>query len=141
MIHATANIWGECMFGSGTSIGAFCDIGGCTIGNNCKIQTGASIPPGWHIGNNVFIGPGARFANDKHPDLSKDFEPQKGYVEDGVIIGMGALIGPGITLGKGCVVGMGAVVLSDIPPGETWVGNPARPIIKGSFVEACIDDL
>jgi acetyltransferase-like isoleucine patch superfamily enzyme len=23
-------------------------------------------------------------------------------------------------------VGMGAVVLGDVPPGETWAGNPAR---------------
>lgn len=131
MIHGLSNFykdgkdWLEIQNGT-TSIGAFCDIGSF-LGNYCKIQTGVSIPPGWTIGNHVFIGPGARFANDKHP-MRDNFVPQGGIVEDDVVIGMGALIGPGVKLGKGCVVGMGAVVLKDVPKGETVVGNPAHEI-------------
>lgn len=106
---------------------------GVRIGNDCKIQTGVSIPPGWKIGNRVFVGPGARFANDKKPSLGASFEPLEGVVEDDVVIGMGALIGPGITLGKGCVVGMGAVVIKDVLPGQTVVGNPAKPLMRILF--------
>lgn len=130
MIHPTANIWGNAVIGEHTRVGAFCDIGGSTIGTHCKIQCHVSIPPGWNIGNDVFIGPGARFANDKTPSAGIAWGIIYGKVEDGAKIGMGALIGAGVTVGAGAMIGMGAVVLKDVPAGETWVGNPARPIAQ-----------
>ena len=45
---------------------------------------------------------------------------------DAVFIGAGARVLGGITLGDGCSVGANAVVLSDVPPGMTAVGVPAR---------------
>lgn len=50
-----------------------------------------------------------------------------------VLVGMGAIIGvpragEHIIIGDDAVIGAGAVVLRDIPPGETWVGVPARPM-------------
>jgi acetyltransferase-like isoleucine patch superfamily enzyme len=127
--HQTVNIWGELQeIGEGTRIGAFTDLGEPNIGDNCKIQCHVSIPPGWKIGNNVFIGPGARFANDKRPHSTGGWLQEGGIVEDGASIGMGALIGAGVRIGAGAMIGMGAVVLKDVPPGETWVGNPAKPI-------------
>lgn len=124
------NIYGKVKYGKGTSFGSFVDIGGVEIGENCKIQTGVSIPRGWKIGNNVFIGPGARFANDKHPNLDNEFKPQGGVVKDGAMIGMGALIGAGIIIGKNATIGMGAVVLKDVPDNETHIGNPAKKLGK-----------
>lgn len=128
-----SNIWGNIInLPVNTKIGAFCDIGNPNIGYGCKIQCHVSIPPGWVIGNNVFIGPGARFANDLHPDpLNTYFTPQKtGYVEDNAVIGMGALILPGILIGQNAVVGAGAVVTKDVRAFTTVVGNPARELIK-----------
>lgn len=125
MIHQPSNIWGEGFVPATSSVGAFCDIA-VPIGEDCKVQTGVSIPPGWKIGNRVFIGPGARFANDHKPSLNDAFEPLRGVVEDDVVIGMGALILGGLTLGKGCFIGAGAVVTHNVPPGETWIGNPAH---------------
>ena len=124
------NIWGEIIsLPMSVDIGAFVDIGNPDFGEDCVIQAFVSIPPGWKFGKKVFIGPGARFANDKHPDLNdKEWKPQGGEVKDGAVIGMGALIGSGITIGRNAVVGMGAVVLQSIPEGETWVGNPAHKI-------------
>lgn len=129
MLSPYLNMWGRNKIGKGTSFGAFCDIGSIEIGENCKIQAHVSIPGGWKIGSNVFIGPGVRFANDKYPKASNaQFKPLGGIVEDDVSIGMGALIGPGIRIGEGAMIGMGAVVMKDVPRGETWVGNPARKI-------------
>jgi len=125
MIHQPSNIWGEGFVPESSSVGAFCDIA-VPIGENCKIQTGVSIPRGWTIGNGVFIGPGARFANDHRPSLQAHFEPSIGIVEDYVVVGMGAMILDGVTLGKGCVIGAGSVVTKSVPPGETWYGNPAK---------------
>jgi sugar O-acyltransferase (sialic acid O-acetyltransferase NeuD family) len=47
-------------------------------------------------------------------------------VEPGAYVGSGALIREYVTIGAGALVGMGAVVTRDVPPGEVWVGNPAR---------------
>ena len=129
------NIWGFGSIPQSTKVGAFVDIGSPRIGENCTIQCHVSIPPGWTIGNNVFIGPGVRFANDKHPQANGKWEQLDGWVQDDVVIGMGALIAPGVTLEKGCVIGMGAVVLTDVPAGKTYVGNPAKELKKP------IDDL
>lgn len=125
MISPLANIWGGSI-GEGTSVGAFCDLN-ATIGENCKIQTGVSIPPGWTIGNRVFIAPKVTFCNDTRPDLSQShFEPLKGIVEEDAVIGAAAVILPGITIGKGAFIGAGSVVTKSVPPGVTVVGNPAR---------------
>jgi sugar O-acyltransferase (sialic acid O-acetyltransferase NeuD family) len=49
-------------------------------------------------------------------------------IGDGAYIGAGAVIRQGLAIGAGATIGMGAVVTKDVPAGETWVGNPARPI-------------
>lgn len=132
-IHPSVNLFGRVVIGRGTKIGAFCDIGNVEIGSGCKIQAHVSISAGWKIGNNVFIGPGARMANDWHPSASNaHFKPLGGIVQDDVSIGMGALIGPGVRVGKGVMIGMGSIVLKDVDAGTTVVGNPARPISKSA---------
>ncbi|HSV66368.1 MAG TPA: acetyltransferase [Mycobacteriales bacterium] len=47
-------------------------------------------------------------------------------VGDGAYLGTGALVRESLRVGAWSLVGMGAVVLSDVPPFEVWVGNPAR---------------
>jgi sugar O-acyltransferase (sialic acid O-acetyltransferase NeuD family) len=49
-------------------------------------------------------------------------------IGDGAYIGAGAIIRQGLTIGAGATIGMGAVVTKNVPAGEVWVGNPARPI-------------
>ena len=49
-------------------------------------------------------------------------------VEPGAYLGAGALVREGLTIGAGALVGMGSVVLADVPAGEVWAGNPARPV-------------
>jgi maltose O-acetyltransferase len=44
-----------------------------------------------------------------------------------VWIGGGAIILPGVTIGDGAVIGAGSVVTRDVDPGQTVMGNPARP--------------
>lgn len=49
-------------------------------------------------------------------------------IGDDAYIGSNAVIRQGLTVGAGATIGMGAVVTKNVPPGETWAGNPARPL-------------
>ncbi len=42
----------------------------------------------------------------------------------------GALIKNGLDIGDNVFIGLGAVVIKNIPDNETWIGNPAKPLIK-----------
>ncbi|MDW4906532.1 NeuD/PglB/VioB family sugar acetyltransferase [Streptomyces sp. ADMS] len=44
----------------------------------------------------------------------------------GAYVGSGALVREGTTVGAWSQIGMGSSVLGDVPPGEVWVGSPAR---------------
>ena len=47
-------------------------------------------------------------------------------IGEGVIIHPHATILPGVKIGDGAVIGAGSVVMSNVPPGVTMVGNPAK---------------
>ena len=47
-------------------------------------------------------------------------------LERGAYVGSGALVREGTTVGAWSQIGMGSAVLDDVPPGEVWVGSPAR---------------
>lgn len=51
-------------------------------------------------------------------------------VEEGCLIGTGARVLGDLRVGSGATVGAGAVVTKDVPPGETWVGVPARRLAR-----------
>lgn len=52
----------------------------------------------------------------------------RAILDDGVQVGAGAVVLPGVRVGEGATVGAGAVVVSDVAPGTTVFGNPARKI-------------
>jgi sugar O-acyltransferase (sialic acid O-acetyltransferase NeuD family) len=57
-------------------------------------------------------------------------------IEDDVYVGTGAVIKQGkpgspLVIGRGAIIGMGAVVTRNVAAGETVVGNPARPLVRG----------
>ncbi len=102
---------------------------GAIIGNRCNIQAGALIFDGVTLEDDVFIGPGAVFTNDKVPRAyitDKEFE--KTLVKKGATIGANATIICGITIGQYALVGAGAVVTRDVPDYTVVAGNPARTI-------------
>ncbi|MEJ2857475.1 MULTISPECIES: NeuD/PglB/VioB family sugar acetyltransferase [unclassified Saccharothrix] len=53
-------------------------------------------------------------------------------VGESAYLGQGSCVREGVSIGAGAVVGMGAVVLTDVPAGEVWVGNPARKLREGN---------
>ncbi len=51
-------------------------------------------------------------------------------VEDNVTIYSKVIISEQRKIGEGSIIGMGAVVAKNVPPGETWIGNPAKSLFK-----------
>ena len=139
-VFSFVNLYG-CRIGDGTRIGTFVEIQrGAVIGAACKIQSHTFICDGIEIGDGVFVGHSVTFVNDKEPrataaggglQTEDDWELQRTVVEDGASIGSGATILGGVRIGAGALVGAGAVVARDVAPGETVVGNPARPLGRG----------
>ena len=131
------NLYG-CRVGDNTKIGAFVEIQrDARVGMNCKISSHSFICSGVSIGNRCFIGHGVVFVNDNHPRAVNDrgeLETPADWtgryvetvIEDNVNIGSNATILGGITIGRGATIGAGSVVTKSVPPGEVWVGNPAR---------------
>jgi len=129
------NLYG-CSIGDETRIGAFVEIQkGAKIGARCKISSHAFICGGVTIEDEVFVGHGVVFTNDRHPRSVTDRGVLKGdadwkeeatRVERGASIGSGAVILCGVTIGCDAMVGAGAVVTGDVPAAATVVGNPAR---------------
>jgi len=131
------NLYG-CSIGDYSRIGTFVEIQkGVHIGSNCKIQSHSFICEGVRIKNRVFIGHGVTFINDKLPKTTNldgtikkngDWTCTETTIEDEASIGSGSTILCGINIGRGAVIGAGSVVTKNVPDGQVWVGNPAKPL-------------
>ncbi len=134
-IFSFVNAYG-CAIGDGSKIGAFVEIQkNAKIGKNCKISSHSFICEGVAIEDNVFIGHGVMFTNDKYPratnadgsaQTEEDWEVVPTLVKKGASIGSGAVIIAGVTIGENAIVGAGAVVTKDVPPKTIVAGVPAR---------------
>src|SRR6266571_2598150 len=122
VIYNFVNLYG-CEIGDGTKIGSFVEIQkNASIGRNCKISSHTFICEGVTIEDEVFIGHGVTFINDKVPRATNaqgklqtddDWKPVATVVKRGASIGSGATILCGLTIGERAVVGAGAVVTRD----------------------------
>lgn len=130
------NLYG-CVIGDESRIGTFVEIRkGVTIGARCKISSHSFLCEGVVIEDEVFIGHGVMFINDRRPQATTagklqsegDWQLIPTIVRKGASIGSGATILCGVTIGRGALVGAGAVVTRDVEDGQTVVGSPAREL-------------
>jgi UDP-2-acetamido-3-amino-2,3-dideoxy-glucuronate N-acetyltransferase len=135
VVQAFANLYG-CVIGDNTRIGTFVEVQrGAVIGSHCKIQSHTFICDGVTIEDNVFVGHGVMFVNDKYPrataaggrlQVEQDWTLLRIVVEAGASIGSGAIILGGVRIGAEALIGAGAVVTRNVAPGATVRGVPAR---------------
>ena len=137
VVQAFTNLYG-CKIGDNTRIGPFVEIQrGAVIGANCKIQSHSFICDGVTIEDEVFVGHGVMFINDKYPRATnearelqreEDWELLTTVVERGASLGSGAVIMGGVRIGAGAIVGAGAVVTRAVRANETVTGTPAQTL-------------
>jgi sugar O-acyltransferase (sialic acid O-acetyltransferase NeuD family) len=116
-----------------------------------------NLMPNLHLAQSVKMGHGCIFEHDVSLGYNAQlgnfvlilamsivgYEVQIGSyttIESFVAIGGGAKIGesvtihphctilPGVEIGNNAIIGAGSVVLSDVPAGMTYHGNPAKPL-------------
>lgn len=135
IVSPFTNLYG-CRIGAESRIGPYVEIQrDAVIGARCKIQSHTFICTGVEIEDEVFVGHGTLFINDKFPrsttedgalKTEADWQLERTIVERGAALGSGAVVLGGIRIGAGALVGAGAVVTQDVAPGETVAGVPAR---------------
>jgi UDP-2-acetamido-3-amino-2,3-dideoxy-glucuronate N-acetyltransferase len=140
-ISPYVNLYG-CEIGEDTGIGAFVEIQrDAVVGRRCKISSHTFICSGVTIEDEVFVGHGVVFINDRRPratnlDGSKqhegDWRLEGTIVRRGASLGSGAIVMCGVEIGERALVGAGAVVTRDVPPGAVVIGNPARLRVRGA---------
>jgi acetyltransferase-like isoleucine patch superfamily enzyme len=136
-IFAFVNLYG-CEIGDESKIGTFVEIQkGAKIGCHVKVSSHTFICEGVTIEDEVFIGHGVMFINDKYPraatstgqlQTEADWVCVPTLIKKGASIGSNATILCGVTVGEGAIVGAGSVVTHDVPPGAVVTGSPARVI-------------
>ena len=140
------NLYG-CRIGDQTRIGSFVEIQKhAVIGARCKISSHSFICEGVTLGDEVFIGHGVVFTNDRYPRAAMpdgrlhgdgDWQVIPTRVGRGASIGSHATLLPGIVVGEHALVGAGSVVTRDVPAYAVVVGVPARVVGSMHDIEEC----
>ena len=126
VIRARVNGGDYCAIGNHSTLEGYIELG-----TGVRIMSHVYIPSRTVIGNNVFIGPGTIFLNDKTPCRygSRDASvpvPKGPVIEDDVVIGGSCTINPGIRIGSRSFIASGTLVTKDIPPDSLAKGSPVR---------------
>ena len=130
------NLYG-CTIGADSTVGPFVEIQrNVVIGRLCKISSHTFICTGVTIADEVFVGHGVLFTNDRYPHAARsgclqgpdDWTVQPTHVGHGASIGSGAVILAGVTIGQAAIIGAGAVVTCDVPAHAVVAGVPARTL-------------
>jgi UDP-2-acetamido-3-amino-2,3-dideoxy-glucuronate N-acetyltransferase len=128
------NLYG-CTIGDDSKIGTFVEIQkNAIVGARCKISSHTFICEGVNIEDDVFVGHGVMFINDKFPrstvagqlQTEADWQVVPTLVKRGASIGSGAVILCGVTIGAHALIGAGAVVTHDVADYAVVAGVPAR---------------
>jgi UDP-2-acetamido-3-amino-2,3-dideoxy-glucuronate N-acetyltransferase len=131
------NLYG-CSIGDDTRIGPFVEVQcNARIGSRCKMSSHTFICEGVVIEDEVFVGHGVMFTNDRYPRATNDdgtMQSAANWTVEITKVGRRASIGSnvtvisGIRVGEAALIGAGAVLTKDVPAFAVVAGVPARVI-------------
>jgi UDP-2-acetamido-3-amino-2,3-dideoxy-glucuronate N-acetyltransferase len=134
-IYDFVNLYG-CEIGDESKIGTFVEIQrGVKVGRRVKISSHTFICEGVEIEDQVFVGHGVTFINDRYPravtaqgelQTASDWKVVPTIVRRGASIGSGSTILCGVEIGEEAIVGAGSVVTANVAARTIVAGNPAR---------------
>lgn len=154
VVYDDVTIGERCLIQAGTIIGT--DGLGCSRDNEGKLSKFPHIG-GVIIGDNVEIGANSQIAKGSLSDTIIEngcklnglcFIAHNCHLHENVWITGNSMLCGSVSVGKNTTIfssviirdqrtigehvtiGMGAVVTKNVPDGETWIGNPAKKIIK-----------
>jgi sugar O-acyltransferase (sialic acid O-acetyltransferase NeuD family) len=114
VVHPTAAVSGSSSVGPGSVLLAHCVLTAAVrVGAHVAVMPQVVLTHDDDVADFVTLAAGVRLGGGTR-------------LARGAYIGSGALIRQYTTVGAWSLVGMGSAVLGDVPPGEVWVGSPAR---------------
>lgn len=91
------------------------------------------------IGSQALIGPGCTLG-DRSVVGARSTLPHGITVGEGAVVGPHVMVKPGVRIGAGARVLSCSLVLSDVPAGETWGGNPATLVAPKSTAAGAAEE-
>ncbi|WP_405578383.1 NeuD/PglB/VioB family sugar acetyltransferase [Streptomyces sp. NBC_01190] len=114
LVHPTAAVSGSSSVGPGSVLLAHCVLTAAVrVGAHVAVMPHAVLTHDDEVADFATVASGVRLGGGVR-------------LERGAYVGAGALVREGATVGAWSLIGMGSAVLGDVPPGEVWVGGPAR---------------
>lgn len=125
-----ASITRAAHLGQGCSVSPHAMLDGSVYGDRVIISGGVTCGAGFHVGDDVFLGPNVCLANDMWPATDKagyddallrePFGHWAVIIENNVSIGANTVVLPGVRIGRGSRIAAGAVVDRDVPAFSLW---------------------
>ncbi len=116
LLHPRVVVPGSCTVGAGSiALDGVVLTADASVGEHVVMMPQVTLTHGCTVADFATLCAGVSLGGDVH-------------VGEAAYIGMNASVRQGVHIGADATVGMGSVVLHDVPPGETWVGVPARPV-------------
>ena len=114
VVHPTAAVSASSSVGPGSVLLAHCVLTAAVrVGAHVAVMPQAVLTHDDEVGDFATVASGVRLGGGVR-------------LERGAYVGAGALVREYAVVGAWSLVGMGATVLGDVPPGEVWIGGPAR---------------
>ena len=125
LIHPSVILARHVEIGAGTILGAGSIVApNARVGRHCALNLHVTVGHDSHIGDYCVLSPGARVSGHA-------------VIEDGVFVGSNATIYLGRRVGSGASVGANSFLLTDLRPGLSAIGIPARSFAQATEAGTC----